>query len=203
MRFFLKAGMLLLILVLPVLIYIFLQAFGKNEYDLPVYFENGVDSVAAGCDYPEGQYKVPADFLGKANNNIIIAFFRPAGIKSTSLISEVARAMNVFQKEDVKLLLFSPENETDFHQLEKELTSFGNKSSQWLLSSNHPEQIKNIAACGFVILEALNENSLDDHFPLVLIDKERRIRGYYNGEDREEIDRLIVEINILLANYRL
>lgn len=36
---------------------------------------------------------------------------------------------------------------------------------------------------------------------LVLIDRERRIRGYYNGNSRDEVDRLLVEANIILKNY--
>lgn len=36
---------------------------------------------------------------------------------------------------------------------------------------------------------------------LVLIDRERRIRGYYNSNNRDEVDRLLVEINIILKNY--
>jgi hypothetical protein len=36
---------------------------------------------------------------------------------------------------------------------------------------------------------------------IVLIDKERRIRGHYNGADRDELDRLQAEIKIILKKY--
>lgn len=36
---------------------------------------------------------------------------------------------------------------------------------------------------------------------IVLIDNQSRIRGYYQSSDREEIDRLLVEINIILKKY--
>lgn len=36
---------------------------------------------------------------------------------------------------------------------------------------------------------------------VVLIDDQRRIRGYYDPEDRDEMDRLIVELKILLKQY--
>jgi hypothetical protein len=36
---------------------------------------------------------------------------------------------------------------------------------------------------------------------MVLVDHRRRIRGYYDGSDRDEIDRLIVEIKIILKEY--
>lgn len=36
---------------------------------------------------------------------------------------------------------------------------------------------------------------------VVLLDHQRRIRGYYDGADRDEVDRLIVEMKIILKQY--
>lgn len=36
---------------------------------------------------------------------------------------------------------------------------------------------------------------------VVVLDKERRIRGYYVGSSREDVDRLIVELKIMLKKY--
>ena len=36
---------------------------------------------------------------------------------------------------------------------------------------------------------------------VALVDHRRRIRGYYNADDRDEMDRLIVEIKIILKKY--
>lgn len=36
---------------------------------------------------------------------------------------------------------------------------------------------------------------------VVLVDHRKRIRGYYDGGDRDEVDRLLVEIDIILKNY--
>ena len=36
---------------------------------------------------------------------------------------------------------------------------------------------------------------------VALVDHRNRIRGYYDGHDRDEVDRLIVEIKILLKEY--
>ena len=36
----------------------------------------------------------------------------------------------------------------------------------------------------------------------ILIDKERQIRGFYDGTDLNEIDRLIDDIKILKASYK-
>ena len=36
---------------------------------------------------------------------------------------------------------------------------------------------------------------------VALVDNRNRIRGYYDGADRDEVDRLIVEIEIILKQY--
>ena len=36
---------------------------------------------------------------------------------------------------------------------------------------------------------------------VALVDHKNRIRGYYDGRDRDEVDRLIVEIKIILKQY--
>lgn len=36
---------------------------------------------------------------------------------------------------------------------------------------------------------------------VALVDHKNRIRGYYDGTDRDEVDRLIVEIKIILKQY--
>src|SRR6185436_14560156 len=41
---------LFIALLLPILIFLFLKYFGKNEFDIPVYYEKGVeDSLATKC----------------------------------------------------------------------------------------------------------------------------------------------------------
>ena len=49
-----------------------------------------------------------------------------------------------------------------------------------------------LSACNLVL-----KSSLD----LVLVDAKRRIRGQYNSNDRDEIDRLMTELDIILKRY--
>ena len=37
--------------------------------------------------------------------------------------------------------------------------------------------------------------------PVVVVDNRNRIRGYYYASDRDEVDRMIVEIKIILKQY--
>ncbi|SDL02723.1 protein SCO1/2 [Catalinimonas alkaloidigena] len=43
--------------------------------------------------------------------------------------------------------------------------------------------------------------SLDHSGKLILIDKDRRIRGYYDGTDAADVDQLIHDIDLLLQEY--
>ncbi|HYG19437.1 MAG TPA: hypothetical protein VD816_10935, partial [Ohtaekwangia sp.] len=42
---------------------------------------------------------------------------------------------------------------------------------------------------------------LKEPFDVVLVDRKGRIRGEYDADDRDEIDRLITEITIILKKY--
>ena len=42
---------------------------------------------------------------------------------------------------------------------------------------------------------------MEDQTSITLIDHQGRLRGYYNGSDRDEVDRLIVEMKIILKRY--
>ena len=38
-------------------------------------------------------------------------------------------------------------------------------------------------------------------YQFVLLDKDRKIRGYYNGMSRKDMDRLMNEVTVLLLQY--
>jgi len=42
---------------------------------------------------------------------------------------------------------------------------------------------------------------MDAGSSIALVDHLGRIRGYYRGDDRDEVDRLIVEMKIILKQY--
>lgn len=42
---------------------------------------------------------------------------------------------------------------------------------------------------------------MEEHTSVALVDHRNRIRGYYDGSDRDDIDRLIVEMKIILKKY--
>ncbi len=72
---------------------------------------------------------------------------------------------------------------------------------KWNFLSGSKEETFQLARCGFV-LPALDGNGVPDDFvhsdKFILIDDQGRIRGYYSGTTREEVDLLMLETKILL-----
>ncbi len=55
---------LFLALLLPGLIFVFLRKFGKNEFNIPVYYETGVTDAPAACGNHPIPYRVADSVLG-------------------------------------------------------------------------------------------------------------------------------------------
>ncbi|MBI1770756.1 MAG: hypothetical protein HY015_07250 [Bacteroidetes bacterium] len=156
-----KITYLFLALLLPVLVFVFLKYFGKNEFDIPVYYSAGVsaDTLQNECRFTvRGQYYVADSVLKKWN-----------------------------RKGSVILFSFSRHQETEWMN---ELIKDGKLEFLQQVCWNCGED--KLKDCIFFLKEPYNA---------VLIDDQRRIRGYYKLGNREEMDRLEVELKILLKKY--
>ncbi|WP_408031366.1 SCO family protein [Tenacibaculum xiamenense] len=78
-------------------------------------------------------------------------------------------------------------------------------TSKWNLVTGNKEHIYNIARNGYFADEDFVKTGDKDAFihteNFVLVDKEKRIRGVYNGTLAIEVERLIKHINILKKEY--
>ncbi|MFM7858831.1 MAG: hypothetical protein ACKO96_44630 [Flammeovirgaceae bacterium] len=73
-----KIFFLFMALVLPIAIFIFLKLFGKNEFDIAIYYANGVDSV---CVHNKSKpYQVPDSILAALhwNNKPTLVTYNPS-----------------------------------------------------------------------------------------------------------------------------
>lgn len=157
-----KFVILFLGLLLPVLVFIFLKYFGKNEFDVPPLHETEVTSVA-NCSY---EYKTPY-IISDSVRQMIGPAFKPLAI------------------------VYSGEGEARWDaQIEKDFSEVHiEKMAHWKISEEQKQKVK---SC--VLL-------MEDPSDIALVDANGRIRGYYNSTDRDEIDRLKVELSILLKKY--
>lgn len=152
---------LFIALLLPTLIFLFLKFFGKNEFDIPVYYTKGVssDTLNSECQIKiSGQYFVNDSFLQMTWEEGYASIISFASEKETKEVNEIIA--------DEKL-----------------------EKIQVIALSSNEERIKNCVLF------------LNAPWNAVLVDNQKRIRGYYKLGDRNEMDRLEVELKILLKKY--
>jgi protein SCO1/2 len=84
--------------------------------------------------------------------------------------------------------------------LKKYATSLQPASNRWLFLTGDTTAIYSLARKGFLV-DALKAGDNDYIYSdkLILIDQEKRIRGYYSGANTNDINRLTDEIKVLIA----
>ena len=109
-------------------------------------------------------------------------------------------------KNDNQILLLShtviPEVDT-VEQLKKYAIENNVDDSKWNLVTGDKEQIYELARKSYLAVEDSNYSEYDmihtENF--MLIDKEKQIRGFYDGTNSEDINRLLKDIEILKQSY--
>ncbi|UJP66856.1 SCO family protein [Mongoliitalea daihaiensis] len=211
----LQGLVLLCILLIPVMIIVFLKTFGNNQFDIPVLYQYGVEDAFQECNYPDSIQHVIPDFTFTSNKGLQVGRFEMEGKITivdfffTScpsicpvMSSEMERVDDAF-KDNPNVQIYSISIDPDFDTKEV-LESYAQKhmaSPKWHFLSGDKEETYRLARCGFV-LPTFDGYGVPDDFvhsdKFVLVDEFGRIRGYYSGTTREEVDRLIVETKILL-----
>lgn len=172
---------LFIALVLPGCIFVFLKIFGENEFAVQPLFEDNIPGLGDHCGI---QYSIP--------------YFIPDSIRQTLRMNE---SSNLY------LFSFDPQEGDQM----KRITEASNDDPLRIIylvpdgyaigprSSPHAQdlitdssRLTYLRKCIFFLKEPFN---------LVLVDKNGAIRGQYTSDDREEIDRLLTEITIILKKY--
>lgn len=160
-----KSLFLFLGLVLPVLIFIFLKMFGKNEFDVPLIYGEGVPERPNGCNFEYGTpYVLPDSITNRFKQGKMPALLLLNFSAESSILNKI---VNNFASDSVALV-----NIAD--------------------TSQATDNLKNIKQCMLLIKQPTD---------IVMIDRNRNIRGYYEGRNRDELDRLQDEIAIILKKY--
>lgn len=76
---------------------------------------------------------------------------------------------------------------------------------KWNLVTGNKKQIYELARKSYLVAKDDGEGDAYDMIHtenFVLVDKERRIRGIYNGTDKEDMTRLLADLRVLQASYR-
>ncbi len=80
----------------------------------------------------------------------------------------------------------------------------GVKTEKWHFVTGKKEDIYSLGEKSYMVTAQEDENEPGGYIhsgAFILVDKDRRIRGFYDGTVREDVDRLMQDMDILLASY--
>jgi protein SCO1/2 len=205
MRKGIKVLVLMCILLTPAAVYVFLKAFGHNEFDLPFYSEEGkleTTSFSSNTDSDPKIFKFEElfDSTGKKvdqdsyANDIIILEFVSSQSDRKKRDFQIKRISDIFQAEEsVRILrVFTDNNHSGSIQVKIVDQPERNISVLYTGDNEMTKMIKSIISADN------NQGSGATYDIMLLLDNQQRIRGSYAIHDFEEIDRLILEVKILL-----
>ena len=183
-----KGLLLFTALLLPVLIFVFLKMFGKNQFDIPVYNHTKL-SKEVKCDNITTPHVVGELRTEKATiaANHIVNIYHLLGSEANELA--MRGLMKVNDRLDGEEAVIHSISESGNNFSIPELSNKYQIGGIWHINEADESTLTYFVDCELMITG--NES-------LVLVDKQGRIRGYYNGANEEETDRLILESKILL-----
>jgi protein SCO1/2 len=176
---------------LPVYSFVQKDAKGKNvEHRIPGFLFTSQDNQPAG--------------LEKWKNKIVVAdfFFTRCPSICPKMTNSMLRVQESF-KDDDAIILWSftvdPEGDTP-EVLKNYAEKFGIDNTKWTLVTGDKKELYRLARNGFKIVAAEGDGGPHDFIhseKLVLVDKQQRIRGYYDGTSETEVNHLISDIKKL------
>lgn len=206
-------------LLIPVVILAYPVAFwfaiscGKNHFKRlpvigPVQVTASGDSLfhAVGDFHltnQEGRTISQQDLDGK----IYVANFFFASCKSVcpQMNENVRRIQEKFKGSDeVRIVSYTVDPEADsVPSLAAYAQKMGADNRQWWFLTGPKDSIYDLARDGYLLPAAqrTKENDFFHSQDLLLIDKEKHIRGIYDGTESSEVDTLIDEIKVLMHEY--
>ncbi len=220
LRYFkqLKVFFLVLAIVSSVIIYLIYSALNVEKV-LPVWTPNRVDTalVDPSIQHKKKHHKI-ADFeLINQNGKVITQdtykdkiyvtdfFFTTCQSICPIMTDQMSRIQNHIINDDEVLLLshsVTPEKDS-VAQLKRYAIEKGVNDDKWNLVTGDRKQIYDLARKSYLVVKT------DDHEDygmihtenFALIDKEKRIRGLYNGVSPTAVDSLITDIGRLKKEY--
>ena len=106
---------------------------------------------------------------------------------------------------NVMLASFSVTPKVDTVEVLKEYSSLkGVDDSKWNLMTGDKKQIYDLARKSYLVAKAIPDgknHGMIHTENFVLVDRDKRIRGYYDGTNIEDMDKLLDDIQILIKSY--
>lgn len=214
-----KSVNLILILVAAI---VFVYAFFIYDKDkptrfLPVYGEKQYESKKGKTDTAfhtiqnfsftnqDGKPVTQNDF----NGSIYVTdfFFTTCHSICPVMSDQMERVYSKYKgNKEVKFLSHTVDPEIDtVEQLKAYAIKHNADAAQWMFVTGEKKALYDIARTGYLLNAEQGDGGPDDFIHtqnFALIDKDKRIRGFYDGTDSTDINHLIMDIDLLLAEYR-
>lgn len=205
-----------LILLVPVLAFLFLKSFGTNRYALPTYLPDRVDSTQVGGKWQRdtvfhriGEFQFPSQ-SGRsvtqaelADKGLYVAsfFFATCPVACPKLNGQLTRVQEKFRQEPrVRLASFTVDPAHDsVAVLARYAEQYGAIAGKWFFLTGNKPELDQLATREFRL--PAGGSGLVHSQQVFLVDKNRQVRGIYDGNSEKEINRLITEIGVLLYIY--
>lgn len=176
MKKYIKIALLLITLAIPVAIFMFLRTFGENKFNIPLFYENGVEQPIGNCSAGEGQFLVADSIVNSGRPTLILFFKEGYGLDQMTVNNHYQRLHDLYGDHMPEIIIYT--------------TSINDGHPEYDVRRVSDEEFVTLMHCGLV-------TDKQNHY--ILVDAKGRIRGYYDTT-LEEMDRLVVEIKILLEN---
>ncbi len=215
-----KPVLLLIILLLPALVYLFFST-GKHGFmHLPIYYPEDTKTVVVdGKERTDTIYHtIPAfKFIDQDGDTIteknvdgktFVAnfFFTTCPSICPKMMSEMGRLNAATEKTNDFLIISHSVNPV--HDSVPVLAEYAKlihaNAKRWMLVTGSKKDIYDIAIDGYKLAvgeDARAPGGFLHSEMMVLVDKSKRIRGYYDGTDSAQVNKLINDIKILTAEY--
>ena len=150
----------------------------------------------------DGQPVTPIDFEGKIY--VTDFFFVTCPTICPKMTDQMLRVYEEFnENSDILFLSHTVMPEEDSVPVLKEYADkFNISSEKWKLVTGDKKQIYDLARKTYFAAVTEGDGGVDDFIHtenFVLVDKDKRLRGFYDGTSKKDVDRLIKDIYTLLA----
>ena len=207
-----------LLLLLPVLAFLFLKAFGTNRYALPTYLPDRVDSTQVGGKWQRdtvfhrvGDFRLPSQSGREVSQQdmkggVYVAsfFFATCPGACPRMNGLLRQVQEKFRHEPrVKLVSYSVDPGHDsVAVLGKYAEQYGAIAGKWFFLTGDKTAIYRLATQDYRLPAPTGAApGLIHSQNLYLVDRDQHVRGIYDGTKAKEINRLITEISVMLYEY--
>lgn len=215
-----KIAILAIILVMPGLLFYFLNKKAENRYQsLPILGPKeltGTFHSRRGVQIPDTLFHQVAPFKLTNQDGELISY--PTDHESISVVNffytnctrlcpevnaGMSRLAHIFGKNEIiKFFTLSVDSSDTPNELKAYAQTFGTENTYWQFLTGHDKEVLKISQNDF-LLDALVDTTNNGAFilspNLVLLDSKQRIRGYYDGSNPKQMDLLIDEIKLLVT----